>query len=63
MNQMLDNYPPGMTTEDYIHVGEYPDPNTYCDMCGERLDPEEDDWYEEDNGIYCEHCHNIMLEE
>lgn len=68
---MFDNYPPGMSYDDLVHVGEYPeseyydediDDPVYCDFCGEEISKDEDGVRCKD-GVYCEACFRKSLEE
>lgn len=55
---MLDNYPPGMSYDDLVHVGEYPEPPApplRCDYCGDEI-MEHEKFHEEHGEIICDYC-------
>ena len=51
--EMIDNYPPGMTWEDW----EYLEGKCYCDRCGAEI---EGDPCECGDLIYCQECYEDM---
>lgn len=57
---MFNNYPPGMSYNDLVHVGEYPEPDPeygVCSLCGDEINLDNPDEYDyEDGELVCDYC-------